>query len=239
MRRLLFNCLALIATSAAIDANVALAGGQMMPGGQGQQPGRPPSSAGQPEEEVSTSSNEKPDVAAKKAFTAAMKALNKAKELQAMADAAPNADKRAKALEKMGDDYNKALDLFTEALSNKGDMVEAWDNVGYVHLRLGAYAEAVDDYNHVLALKADLLEAVAHRAEANLALDRLEDVKVAYMELFTHAPTLADQLMLAMHKWLGEHRDDTRGMRPADVAAFDKWLQARDTVAQQSAAPAH
>ena len=29
---------------------------------------------------------------------------------------------------------------FTEALSNKGDMVEAWDNVGYVHLRLGAYA---------------------------------------------------------------------------------------------------
>jgi len=239
MRRLLFNCLALIAASAAIDANVALAGGQMMPGGQGQQPGRPPSSAGQPEEEVSTSSNEKPDVAAKKAFTAAMKALNKAKELQAMADAAPNADKRAKALEKMGDDYNKALDLFTEALSNKGDMVEAWDNVGYVHLRLGAYAEAVDDYNHVLALKPDLLEAVAHRAEANLALDRLEDVKVAYMELFTHAPTLADQLMLAMHKWLGEHRDDTRGMRPADVAAFDKWLQARDTVAQQSAAPAH
>ena len=103
-----------------------------------------------------------------------MKALNKAKELEAAAAAAPNADKKAKALEKMGDDYNKALDLFTEALSNKGDMVEAWDNVGYVHLRLGAYAEAVDDYNHVLALKPDLLEAVAHRAEANLALDRLD-----------------------------------------------------------------
>ena len=86
-------------------------------------------------------------------------------------------------------------------------MVEAWDNVGYVHLRLGAYAEAVDDYNHVLALKPDLLEAVAHRAEANLALDRLEDAKVAYMELFTHAPNLADQLLQAMHKWLADHRD--------------------------------
>jgi len=239
MRRLLFNCLALIAASAAIDANVALAGGQMMPGGQGQPGGRPTSSAGQPAEEISASSNEKPDVAAKKAFTAAMKALNKAKEFEAMAAAAPNADKKGKALEKMGDDYNKALDLFTEALSNKGDMVEAWDNVGYVHLRLGAYAEAVDDYNHVLALKPDLLEAVAHRAEANLALDRLEDVKIAYMALFAHAPTLADQLMLAMHKWMGEHRDDTRGMRPADVAAFDKWLQERDTVVQQSAAAPH
>ena len=168
-----------------------------------------------------------------------MKALNKAKESEAIAAAAPNADKRANALEKMGDNYNKALDLFTEALSNKGDMIEAWDNVGYVHLRLGAYAEAVDDYNHVLARKPDLLEAIAHRAEANLALDRLEDVKIAYMELFTHAPNLADQLMLAMHKWLGAHRDDARGMRPADVAAFDKWLQERDTVAQQSASSPH
>jgi len=234
------NCAVLIAAAAAIDANVALAGGQMMPGGQGQPSGRPTSSVGQPEEEISTSSSsEKPDIAAKKAFTAAMKALNKAKELEAAAAAAPNADKKAKALEKMGDDYNKALDLFTEALGNKGDMVEAWDNVGYVHLRLGAYAEAVDDYNHVLALKPDLLEAVAHRAEANLALDRLADVKIAYMELFTHAPNLADQLMLAMHKWVGEHRDDTRGMRPADVAAFDKWLQERDTLAQQSVAPPH
>jgi tetratricopeptide (TPR) repeat protein len=240
MRRILLNCVALIAAGAAIDANVALAGGQMMPGGQGQPNGRPTTSMGQPEEPMSTSSSgEKPEVAAKKAFTAAMKALNKAKEFEAMAAAAPNADKKAKALEKMGDDYNKALDLFTEALSNKGDMVEAWDNVGYVHLRLGAYAEAVDDYNHVLALKPDLLEAVAHRAEANLALDRLGDVKVAYVELFTHAPNLADQLLQAMHKWLADHRDDTRGMRPADVAAFDTWLQERDTVAQQSAAPPH
>ncbi|MGO9038270.1 MAG: tetratricopeptide repeat protein [Steroidobacteraceae bacterium] len=238
MRRMMLNWLALIAACAAIDANLALAAGQMMSGGQGQPGGRPTSSVGQPDEEVSTSSDVKPDVAAKKAYNSAMKALNKAKEYEAMAAAAPNADKKGAALEKMNDNYNKALDLFTEALSNKGDMVEAWDNVGYVHLRLGAYAEAVDDYNHVLALKPDLLEAIAHRAEANLALDRLGDVEVAYMDLFAHAPALATQLMLAMQKWLVEHRDDARGMRPADVAAFDKWLQERDTVAQQSAAAA-
>ena len=87
--------------------------------------------------------------------------------------------------------------------------------------------------------KPDLHEAVAHRAEANLALDRLEDVKAAYMDLFNHAPALADQLMLAMHKWMGEHRNDARGMRPADLAAFDKWLQERDIVAQQSASLPH
>jgi tetratricopeptide (TPR) repeat protein len=238
MHRMIMRFAAIIAVVAVVDANVALAGGQMMPGGQGRVTGAPPP-VGQHEDELTTPSEEKPDVAAKKAFNAAMKALNKAKEFEAIAATAPNADKRANALGKMGDYYNKALDLFTEALSHKGDMIDAWDNVGYVHLRLGAYAEAVDDYNHVLARKPDLLEAIAHRAEANLALDRLADVKIAYMELFTHAPNLADQLMLAMHKWLGEHRDDTRGMRPADVAAFDKWLQERDTLAQQSASSMH
>ena len=54
----------------------------------------------------------------------------------------PNPDKKAKDMERVSDQYNVALDAFTEALSNKGDMVEAWDQVGYVHLRLGAYREA-------------------------------------------------------------------------------------------------
>ena len=68
-----------------------------------------------------------------------MKSLNKAKEYEAVADSAANADKKANAIGKMDDAYNKALDQFTEALSNKSDMVEAWNNVGYVHLHLGAY----------------------------------------------------------------------------------------------------
>jgi tetratricopeptide (TPR) repeat protein len=240
MHRLLIKCAVIIAAAAALDASLALAGGQMSPGGQrspgGQgRAGGPPPASVQSEEESSNSSAEKPDAAAKKAYTAAMKALNKAKEFEAIAAAATSADKKSKALEKMGDNYNRALDLFTEALSNKGDMIDAWDNVGYVHLRLGAYAEAVDDYNHVLAHKPDLYQAVAHRAEANLALDRLEDVKIAYMDLLNHVPALADQLMLAMRKWMNEHRNEAHGMRPADIAAFDKWLQERDIAAQQPA----
>ena len=139
-----------------VDAGVALAGGQMSPGGQGRAGGRPPTIV-QPDEDTPNSSTEKPDVAAKKAYNAAMKSLNKAKEFEAMAAAATECRQAGQAaLEKMGDNYNRALDLFTEALSNKGDMIDAWDNVGYVHLRLGAYAEAVDDYNHALARKPDL-----------------------------------------------------------------------------------
>ncbi len=238
MRRLLLGCLALIAAGAAIDANVAI--GQMMPGGQGQMPGRPSSTPIVPSgDEPSAPATEKPDAAAKKAFNAGMKSLNKAKEYEAVAASASNPDKKGKAMEKVGDAYNKALDQFTEALSNKGDMVDAWNNVGYVHLRLGAYAEAIDDYNHTLALKPDLTEATLHRGEAFLAVDRLDDAKAAYMDLFNHAPALAEQLMSAMQKWQTDHRADPHGMRAGDVDAFGKWLQERDGIAKPTASLPH
>ena len=75
----------------------------------------------------SPASAEKSDAAAKKAYTAAMKSFNKAGNRCAAA-AATNPDKKPP--EKMDDTYNRALDQFTEALSNKGDMVQAWNNVG-------------------------------------------------------------------------------------------------------------
>jgi tetratricopeptide (TPR) repeat protein len=235
MPRIFLSCIAMAV--ALSSANLAQAGGQMMPGGAGQRPGGPPPSM--PDEMPTTTSTEKPDVAARKAFKAATKSLDKAKGLEAAAAAAPNPDKKAKELEKVGDEYNRALDEFTEALSNKGDMLEAWDGVGYVHLRLGAYQEAIDDYNHTLALKPELMEAIEHRAEAYLAVDRLDEVKIAYMDLFTHAPDLAGQLMTAMQKWLTAHQADARGMRAADVDAFGKWLAERDGIAKQTASLPH
>jgi tetratricopeptide (TPR) repeat protein len=164
-----------------------------------------------------------------------MKALAKAKDYESAAAAAQNPDKKANALDKMGDAYNRALDQFTEALRNKGDMYDAWNKVGYIHLRLGAYGESVDDYNHALTLKPDLLDAVLHRAEASLGLDRLDEAKGAYMYLFNHARPSADELMLGMRRWLTEHRTNANGMRAADVDAFDKWLQERDGIAKQTA----
>jgi tetratricopeptide (TPR) repeat protein len=215
-------------------SNLAL--GQMMPGGGRPTMGGPPSveDASPPSPAV-----EKPDVAARKAFKAAMKALDKAKESEAAAAAASNPDKRAKELEKVNDAYNRALDEFTEALSNKGDMLEAWDEVGYVHLKLGAYGEAIDDYNHTLALKPELLEAIEHRAEAYLAVDRLDEVRIAYMDLYSHEPDLAGQLMAAMQKWLADHQVDAHGMRVSDIAAFGKWVAERDGIAKQTASLPH
>lgn len=226
----------LLAAAMICGARVPTADAQMMPGGPGGRSQVPPG-GGMPEELPSSdSSSDKPDVAAKKAYKAAMKALDKAKALEADAAATSNPDKKAKDMERVSDQYNSALDSFTEALSNKGDMVDAWDQVGYVHLRLGAYREAIDDYNHTLALKPELMEAIEHRAEAYLAVDRLDDVQAAYMDLYNHTPDLASQLMAAMQKWLAARQADPRGMRAGDLETFGKWMNERDGIAKQTAA---
>jgi tetratricopeptide repeat protein len=181
---------------------------------------------------------DKPDAAANKAYKAGMKSLGKAREYEEAASKAANPDKKAAEMDKVGDAYNRALDQFTEALSNKGDMLDAWNNVGYVHWKLGAFNESIDDYNHALALKPDLFDAVEHRGEAYIAVDRLDDAEAAYMDLFNHARPLADQLMLSMQTWLEGHRAAANGVRAADIEAFAKWLGERDTIAKQTASAA-
>ncbi len=232
MRRVVICCIAFLASYGAEQAANAQGypgGGGQMPGGRGM--GQPQPGADMP----SSTATDKPDAAAKKAFKAGVKSLNRAREFQDVADKATNPDKKADALDKVNDAYGKALDQFTEALSNKGDMVEAWNYAAYVHLRLGAYNEAIDDYNHTLSIKPELLEAVEGRAEAFVGTDRLDQAKAAYMDLFNHAPVLADQLMAVMQKWLQSHREASNGMRDADIDSFGKWVQERDVIAKQAA----
>jgi len=237
MHRILICCVVMLACGAGVWP--AAAWGQGYPGGGGMG-GRPGGmgtggSIDPGGDQPPAAPTEKPDKAATKAYNAGMKSLNKAREYEDAAAKATDAEKKGAALDKAGDAYGKALDQFTEALRNKGDMADAWNNVGYIHLRLGAYNECIDDYNHALTLKPDLMEAVAHRAEALMAVDRLDDAKASYMDLFSHARPLADQLMVSMQKWLESHRAAPNGMRPADIDAFGKWLQERDGIAKQTA----
>ncbi len=238
MRRLTFVGLTSWVAGPLLLANLAC--GQMMPGGMG---GGAGGMGGRPgmntpgDELPSTPQPDKPDTAARKAFNAGVKSMAKAREYESAAASAANADKKAKELDKMGDAYNRALDQFTEALSNNGDMVEAWNNVGYIHLKLGAFAEAVDDYNHTLALKSDFPEAIEHRAEALMAVDRVDDAKAAYMDLFNHQRPLADQLLAVMQQWISDHRANLNGMRSTDIDTFEKWVQERERIAQTASVP--
>jgi tetratricopeptide (TPR) repeat protein len=232
---LIVAAVALCAMQVRIAHAQGLPGGGMGGGGRGQMP---PGAGGMPDEPP-TVAEDKPDIAAKKYLKAAYKALDKAKSFEADAAATRDPDKKAKDLERVNNQYSIALDAFTEALSNKGDLVEAWDQVGYVHLRLGAYREAIDDYNHTLALKPELMEAIEHRAEAYLAIDHLDEVKIAYMDLYNHSPDLAAQLMAAMQKWVAARQADASTPHSADAEAFTKWVSDRDGIAKQTASLPH
>jgi tetratricopeptide (TPR) repeat protein len=174
-----------------------------------------------------THHDEKPEIAARKAYAAGLKSLNKGKALTEQAQQETNPDKKLAEQSKATEAYYKALDQFTEALSNNGDMVEAWNGAGYVHLHIGAYGEALDDYNHDLKLRPDDMDAIANRAEACLQLGRLDDVRLSYLDLFNHARERADQLMRSMQRWVGERRTDPQGLRATDIDAFRRWIDER------------
>lgn len=42
-------------------------------------------------------------------------------------------------------------------------------------------------------------------------------------------------MMELMQAWLQGHRVAANGVRPADIDAFDKWLQERDAIAKTTA----
>ncbi|MGO9931857.1 MAG: tetratricopeptide repeat protein [Steroidobacteraceae bacterium] len=238
MRRILICCLALLVAGVHIPQAVA----QQYPGGQGPVgPGSVPPIVGgggrnSPQDEIpSTPIEIKPEKAAAKAMAQATKSMAKARELEAVLAAATDPDKRARTREKLEDQYGTALEQYTEVLRNKNDSYEAWSQVGFIHLRFGAFRESIDDYNHALALKPDLLEAIERRGEAYVAVDRMDEAKAAYMDLFFHARPQADRLMAAMQAWLQGHRAAANGVRVADIDAFDKWLQERDGIAKTTA----
>ena len=228
MRKLAMVMLAAVAMLTAAGAALAdpQYGGAGGPGGRsGAGPGGEPSLQGGEPREV------KPDIAARKAYAAAVKSLNKAKAYAEQAQQETNPDKKNKALNKATDAYSTALDQFTIALDNKGDMVEAWNGAGYAHLHIGAYGEALDDYNHGLKLNPNDMDAIANRAEACLQLGRLDEVRLAYLDLFNHARERADQLMRSMQRWLADRRTDSQGFKPAQLDAFQQWLDERLKVA--------
>jgi tetratricopeptide (TPR) repeat protein len=198
--------------------------------------GGPGGHSGPDETMPSNPSPEKPDKAAAKAYAAGMKALHKAHDLEDVIAQTTDPEKKSKAEDKLGDAYGAALDQFTEALRNKSDLYDAWNQVGYVHLRLGAYRESIDDYDHALQFKPDLPVATANRALACLMADRLDDAKSAYMELFFHQRPLADELMVHMQDWVQRHRVTASGVRAADIDAFDKWVTERTGIAKTAAA---
>jgi tetratricopeptide (TPR) repeat protein len=124
---------------------------------------------------------------------------------------------------------------FDEATKADPALKEAWNMVGYTSRRLGDYERSLAAYDKALALDPTYGEAIEYRAEAFLALNRLDDAKSAYLTLLASARNHADVLMDAMRRWVVERRRAPGGVAPSDLDAFAKWVEERGSIARQTA----
>ena len=160
-----------------------------------------------------------PEAVAADAMNSGLKRLAKADELET---------KNPKQARK---EYEAALKDFQTAAKLAPDNYRAHTGAGYAFRKLGSYDWALASYERALTLAPSSSEAIEYRAEAYLGLNRLEDAKQAYMQLFVNDRTTSTVLMKAMKAWVAKRRVEPAGLDAATLTAFETWVQERDTLA--------
>jgi tetratricopeptide (TPR) repeat protein len=141
-----------------------------------------------------------------------------------------------KTLAKAKSEYQKSLKDFNTAAKLNPKLAPAYNGMGFAYRKTGDYAKALEMYDQAIELAKPKFfsEAIEYRGEAYLALNRIEDARKAYLDLFAADRTQADSLMDAMKKWVAAHKTDPAGVSPEAVTGFEKWLDERDGLAKQT-----
>lgn len=161
---------------------------------------------------------------------------DKADKYEKESAAENDAAKKTKLLEKSKGQHESSIKKFQKAVSKDPKMFQAWGSLGYAFRKTGNYPAALEAYDKALALEKSYTPAIEYRAEAYLGLNRLDEVKAAYMALFNTDRTRADELALAMQKWLEKRQSDPSGVDPATLEDFGKWVAERKQLASQTSA---
>ena len=127
--------------------------------------------------------------------------------------------------------YEKARTNFTAATKADPKLAQAWNGVGYSSRKLGDYKTALSAYDKAIELRAGYPDATEYRGEAYLALNRTEDAKQAYLDLFAVNRELAGKLLDSMKKWAA-----SPGKKKDDVADLNDFIKERTQIAAQTAA---
>lgn len=138
---------------------------------------------------------------------------------------------RQKLERKIEKNYGRAIGEYEDALRNDPNMYQAASDLGYALRKTGRYTEALQAYDHALSLEPSYAEAIEYRAEAYLALNRLEEVKSAYVQLFGSDRARADELLAAMHTWVKQQRSAPGEVDAATLDSFASWVDERTEIA--------
>ena len=172
---------------------------------------------------------------AAEAYNNGIKNRDKAWELEKQAAATTDAKEQGKLEAKAEKEYGKAIRAFRSATESDPSMHQAFSSLGYALRKTGQYEESLAAYNQALELEPGYTEAIEYRAEAYLGLDRLDDAKQAYMQLFREDRERADELMAAMQQWVEQRQTDPRGLDSGIIEEFSAWVEERSSVAGSTA----
>lgn len=161
----------------------------------------------------------------------------KGKKLEEEAAAKKGTDAE-KTTAKARSEFEKSLKDFTNAAKLNPKLAPAYNGMGYAYRKTGDYAKALEMYDKALALAPGFPDAVEYRGEAYLGMNRVDDAKQAYLELFASDRKQADILMKAMSDWVAKRRVDAAGADPASVSALESWIKERSALAGQTASMA-
>lgn len=143
-----------------------------------------------------------------------------------------DADKTAA---KARSEFEKSLKDFKNAAQLNPQLFQAYNGMGFAYRKTGDYAKALEMYDQAIKMAPGFFsEAVEYRAEAYLALNRLDDARKAYLDLFAADRKQADILLVAMKAWAASHRSDAGSADPAAVSDFEKWIGEREGLAKQT-----
>lgn len=130
--------------------------------------------------------------------------------------------------------YASARTKLQSLVARSPQLAEAWNALGYTQRKLGAYDDALASYARALELKPGYSEALEYRGEAFLRLNRIEDAKQAYLDLFSTNRTIAATLLESMKSWLKTRRGAS-GVDASVVTDLEQWVQERSRIATQTA----
>jgi tetratricopeptide (TPR) repeat protein len=174
-----------------------------------------------------------PEDMARAAYNSGIEHKDKGLKLEQKA-AADQAKDQQKNLAKAKNEFEKSLKDFKKAADIVPSLPQAYNGMGFAYRKLGDYATALEMYNKALQLAPDFADALEYRGEAYLGLNRLDDAKQAYLQLFASDRKQADILMKSMSEWVTKRQADPAGVDPSAVAAFESWLKERSTLAGQT-----
>jgi len=129
---------------------------------------------------------------------------------------------------------NAAADL-ERAVKNDPQLFQAYSELGFTYRKMGKFKESMEAYDKALSISPDYTPAIEYRAEAYLGLNRLDDARTAYTELFSIDRPKADALLISMKSYVAARKADAAGLDVGQLDAFAKWVDQREIIHGQTA----